>query len=143
MDKFDQLIIDALTQDARQPVAAIAEQVNLSRSAVSERIKKMEQNGTIRGYQVLLKGSETNHVAAVIELQHHNVKCNEVIPVIRNIPEVKMCYGVSGDTDLILHVQAENMQRILHIYETLNAIEHISKIRTHMIMNEWINKIGQ
>ena len=51
-DKFDQLIIKALQQDARQPVSAIAEQVNLSRSAVSERLKRLEQSGEIVGYQV-------------------------------------------------------------------------------------------
>ncbi|WP_230425682.1 Lrp/AsnC family transcriptional regulator [Spartinivicinus ruber] len=143
VDKFDQLIIEALSKNARQPVAAIAEQVNLSRSAVSERIKKLEQNGTIKGYQVLLRESEKDHVAALIEIQHLSVKCDEVvIPVISRVPEVKLCYGVSGDTDLIIYVRAENMQRILQIYETLNDIEGITKIKTHVVMNEWINKLG-
>ncbi len=53
MDKFDQAIINLLRQNARQSVSFIAEQVNLSRSAVSDRIKKLEQTGIIRGYQVL------------------------------------------------------------------------------------------
>lgn len=143
MDKFDQLIIEALSKDARQPIAAIAEQVNLSRSAVSERIKKLEKSGTIKGYQVLLRESEKDHVAALIEIQYFGSRCDEVvIPVISRIPEVKQCYGVSGDTDLILYVRAENMQRILQIYEALNEIEGITKIKTHVVMNEWINKLG-
>ncbi|MCX4027381.1 Lrp/AsnC family transcriptional regulator [Endozoicomonas sp. SM1973] len=143
MDKFDQLIIEALSKDARQPVAAIAEQVNLSRSAVSERIKKLEQNGTIKGYQVLLRESEKGHVAALIEIQYFGAKCEEaVIPVITRFPEVKQCFAVSGDTDLIIYVRAENMQKIMQLYEALNEIEGVTKIKTHVVMNEWINRLG-
>lgn len=58
MDKFDTAIINSLRQDARQSVSNIAEQVNLSRSAVAERIKKLELTGVIRGYQVLLSESQ-------------------------------------------------------------------------------------
>lgn len=71
MDKFDQLIIQALLQDARQSVSAIAEQVCLSRSAVAERLKRLEANGDIRGYQVLLRRSASQPVAAYFEIQHN------------------------------------------------------------------------
>ena len=49
MDSFDQKIIAALRENARQSSSAIAEQVNLSRPAVSERIKRMEEQGEILG----------------------------------------------------------------------------------------------
>ena len=54
MDKFDKAIINELRQDARQSISTIADRVSLSRSAVTERIKKLETSGVIRGYQVLL-----------------------------------------------------------------------------------------
>jgi DNA-binding Lrp family transcriptional regulator len=60
LDKFDKQIIAELKKNARQSVSAIADTVSLSRSAVTERIKKLEQNGVIRGYQVLLSESQKN-----------------------------------------------------------------------------------
>ena len=75
MDKFDTAIINSLRQDARQSVSNIAEQVNLSRSAVAERIKKLELTGIIRGYQVLLSESQKEGVSAYFEIQHQCPRC--------------------------------------------------------------------
>lgn len=44
MDKFDHQIIDLLRQNARLSITEISEQVNLSRSAVTARIKKLEKD---------------------------------------------------------------------------------------------------
>lgn len=74
LDKFDKAIINELRHNARQSISFIAEQVNLSRSAVTERIKKLEQTGVIRGYQVLL--SESQNKAC-----RHTLKFSIVAPV--------------------------------------------------------------
>ena len=70
MDKFDKAIINELRQDARQSISTIADRVSLSRSAVTERIKKLETSGVIRGYQVLLSESQKQGVSAYFEIQH-------------------------------------------------------------------------
>ncbi len=113
MDKFDQAIINLLRQNARQSVSFIAEQVNLSRSAVSDRIKKLEQAGIIRGYQVLLSESQKEGVSAYFEIQHQCARCSEVIHVFQAIPEVITCRGISGEMDLLVYVQAASMKRRL------------------------------
>lgn len=58
MDKFDQQILALLRADARLPISQIAREINLSRSAVSERIRQLEQGGVISGYhaQVAMPG---------------------------------------------------------------------------------------
>lgn len=58
MDKFDRQILALLRSDARTSVSHIAREVNLSRSAVSERIRQLETSGVIRGYhaQVAVPG---------------------------------------------------------------------------------------
>jgi Lrp/AsnC family transcriptional regulator, leucine-responsive regulatory protein len=48
VDKFDQQILALLRADARLPVSQIAREVNLSRSAVSERVRQLEHCGVIR-----------------------------------------------------------------------------------------------
>ncbi len=139
MDKFDQAIIAELKKNARASVSFIASQVNLSRSSVSERIKKLELNGIIRGYQVLLTESQKEGVSVYFEIQHQCARCAEVIPKFRNIPEVVTCHGISGDMDLLVFVKADSMRRIHEIRESLDMMDDIVKIKTHIVMSEWID----
>ncbi|MEC8483363.1 MAG: Lrp/AsnC family transcriptional regulator, partial [Pseudomonadota bacterium] len=50
LDRYDEKVLALLVQDARLSVSDISRQVNLSRSAVSERIKRLEEGGMITGY---------------------------------------------------------------------------------------------
>jgi len=49
MDKFDKQLLTILRNDARSSVTDMAKAVNLSRSAVTARIKKLESDGVILG----------------------------------------------------------------------------------------------
>jgi len=138
LDKFDKSIIDCLRQNARQSVSHISETVNLSRSAVSERIKKLEQQGIIRGYQVLLSESQKEGVSAYFEIQHQCPRCADVVHVFQAIPEVITCRGITGDMDLLVYVQANSMKRLHEIRENIEIQTDIIKIKTHVVMSEWI-----
>lgn len=54
LDSIDRRIIGALTENARQPVSAIADAVHLSRSATSDRIRRLELEGWIVGYRAVV-----------------------------------------------------------------------------------------
>ncbi|MBL4815884.1 MAG: Lrp/AsnC family transcriptional regulator [Shewanella sp.] len=142
LDKFDKAIIAALRENARQSISHISEAVNLSRSAVSERIKKLENTGIIRGYQVLLSESQKEGVSAYFEIQHKCPRCADVVHVFRAIPEVVTCRGITGDMDLLVYVQAASMKRLHEIREYIDAQTDIIKIKTHVVMSEWIDNRG-
>ncbi len=139
MDKFDQIIIAQLRKNARESISNIAEAVSLSRSAVSERIKKLEESGIIRGYQVILSESQKEGVSVYFEIQHQCTKCSEVVPIFSLIPEVITCNGITGDMDLSVYVKADSMRRIHEIREFLDRQKNIVKIKTHVVMSEWID----
>lgn len=139
MDKFDKAIIAELRLNARVSVSHIADSVNLSRSAVSERIKKLEASGVIRGYQVLLSESQKEGVSVYFEIQHKCAKCSDVVPLFHSIPEVITCNGITGDMDLLVYVESESMQRIHEIREFIDRQENIMKIKTHVVMSKWID----
>ena len=139
MDKFDQGIIEELRKNARASISHIAESVSLSRSSVSERIKKMEKSGVIRGYQVLLSESQKEGVTVYFEIQHRRARCADVIHLFKGIPEVLTCNGITGDMDLLVLVKAPCMRRIHEIREFLDFDEDIIKIKTHVVLSEWID----
>lgn len=139
MDKYDEAIIAELRKNARASISHISSEVNLSRSAVTERIKKLEDSGVIRGYQVLLSQSQREGVAVYFEVQHRCARCTEVAPLFQAIPEVISCKGITGDMDLLVYVKADSMQRIHEIRESLDYHEDIIKIRTLVVLSEWID----
>ncbi|ALZ74719.1 Lrp/AsnC family transcriptional regulator [Rheinheimera sp. F8] len=137
MDKFDQQILQQLRQNARQSVSDIAAAVHLSRSAVTERIRKLEQQKVILGYQVVLRAATEARVRAYFELQHKAARCQELIPFLRSFSELKSCHGISGEVDLMLFVEADSMERLHQIREQIDAHPDIIRIRTHMVMSQW------
>jgi len=137
VDKFDQQILQLLRQNARQSVSDIAAAVHLSRSAVTERIRKLEQQKVILGYQVVLRSPMEAKVRAYFELQHKAARCQELIPFLRSFSELKTCHGISGEVDLMLFVEADSMERLHQIREQIDAHPDIVRIRTHMILSQW------
>ncbi|WP_371824053.1 Lrp/AsnC family transcriptional regulator [Hahella sp. HN01] len=140
MDKFDEKILQSLRENARQPVSAIAEKVSLSRSAVTDRIRKMEETGIIRGYQVLVTQAREDQVSVYLEISYNEIQCTEMAQILRTIPEIKVCHGVAGDTDMMLFLKAPNMARIHEIRDRLTSIQGVGKIKTHVVMSEYINE---
>jgi Lrp/AsnC family leucine-responsive transcriptional regulator len=139
MDKFDLKILQLLKENARQPISKIADQVSLSRSAVTERIKKLEDNGTIRGYQVLLTQAMEEQVTVYLEIRFDDIQCGEIASKFRTIAEIKICHGVAGDTDMMLLIKAATMARVHAIRDTISSIAGVKKITTHVVMAEYIN----
>ncbi|MBN0987343.1 Lrp/AsnC family transcriptional regulator [Amphritea pacifica] len=145
MDSFDQKIIAALRQNARQSVSAIAEQVNLSRPAVSERMKRMEEQGEILGYQVLTstKADESGPLRAYFEIKHGGYKCRPLVQLVMQYPEVKYCHGISGEVDLLVYIEFSEMQRLHEILAEIdNKLPQGAKIVTHMVLQTWEQSPG-
>lgn len=138
MDKFDQQILALLRADARMAVSQIAREVNLSRSAVSERIRQLEQRGIIKGYQaqVVLPGDAD--IKAYLELFYQGGRCEENIARMRAFPEIVHCSSISGETDMMVYVKTQTMQRLSEIREAFEGLPGMQKVKTHMVVKDWV-----
>jgi DNA-binding Lrp family transcriptional regulator len=133
-DQYDQKILALLVDDARLSVSDISRQVNLSRSAVTERIRRMEDNRTITGYHAHTSISKEDGVTAYLALTFRPLSCDLVQPLIDAIPEVKLAHSISGDLDLLLLVQANSMTRLNVIRSEMDSWPNLNKIVTHMCL---------
>ncbi|MHA2937174.1 Lrp/AsnC family transcriptional regulator [Vibrio sp. RC27] len=140
-DQYDQKILGLLVKDARLSVSDISRQVNLSRSAVAERIKRMEENGTITGYHAHVSKLQTDGVDAYIALTFRPLSCDQVVPLIETIPEVTLAHSISGDLDLLLLVQAPSMQRLNDIRQAIESWPNLDKVVTHMCLTKRVDRL--
>ena len=134
LDRFDQKIVALLVEDARLSVSDISRQVNLSRSAVADRIKRLEDQGEITGYHAHVKNLESHRISAYFALSFRPMIRDLIQPFIHKTPEIKLAHYISGDIDLIVLVNVQSMARLTDIRVEMDSWPNIDKIVTHMCL---------
>jgi len=137
VDKFDRQILALLRSDARTSVSQIAREVNLSRSAVSERIRCLESSGVIRGYHAQVAEAGETGVKAFLELFYQGRRCEEYVERMRALPEVRHCSGISGETDMLVFIEAPSMARLSEVRGAIEAFPGMQKVKTHVVVKDW------
>ncbi|MFV3130263.1 Lrp/AsnC family transcriptional regulator [Niveispirillum sp. KHB5.9] len=105
LDQIDLRILAELQADGRITNQALSERVGLSARPCLERVRRLEREGLIVGYQAVLdirKLQSCITVLTQIAMEHHGR--NERLLFERrlaNTPEVVECFEVSGEFDYI------------------------------------------
>ena len=139
LDHFDHKIIQALTDNARISITELSSIVNLSRNAVSYRIKKLETIGVIKGYTTILNNElddEKSVVASIMVYRKNRMRNNEVIEYANKVPEVKSCYIVSGEHDVFLLLKAPSQKRIHEIWKDISNLTSVEDTNTVFVLSK-------
>ena len=136
MDKFDRQILDILKTNARCSVSDIARDVSLSRSAVNARIKKLESDKVITGYCAqVTEPNQTKNVCAYIllkfDMSSSDHSCESYAQRIQSIDGVQWCHSISGETDMMLYVEVESMERLNQVRDQLQSYPDLRHLMTH------------
>ena len=133
LDKKAWKILDALQQDARLSLTELAKRVALSVPAVSERVKRLEEAGVIRGYQAVVQPDKVGYgITAMIGITAPQPYKAKFLEQLRSMPEVLECYHVTGADSYILKVVCPD---IGHLEGFLGRINHFGETRTSIVMS--------
>ena len=117
IDDIDKKILDALIRNSRLPIKELAEQVGLSSPSVSERLRRLEERGVIRGFTIEVDPRAFGYlIEAMVRIRALPGKMHVVQKLLQEIPEFTECDKVTGDDCFIarLHVRSiEQLDRIL------------------------------
>lgn len=107
LDERDLAILGALQEDARATYADVGAKVGLSASTVHERVRKLEQQGVIRGYRAVLDAEAVGLlVTALIAVTPLDPQQPDDLPArVHEFPEVEDCYSVAGEFNYVLKVR--------------------------------------
>lgn len=120
MDALDRKIITLLRQNARIPLKDIAEAINLTSPAVSSRIHRLEADGIISGYTVLLRMPEQQtRVESLISVSTKPSTSQEFLSFLQSTPEVLQCYHVTGTFSHIIKVSCADIPHLEHLISSL------------------------
>ncbi len=124
-DKLDYRILTTISDNARKPFLEIARESNVSGAAIHQRVQKLIGNGVIRGFETILNpnsaGFET--CAYIGFILKDSSRFNEVIEVLKEIPQVVECHITSGQYDILAKIYAKNNNHLMKlIHEKMNTI---------------------
>ena len=141
MDTTDKKLLELLQSDTKKTTAALAVKLNLSVTAVYERIKKLEREGIIDKYVALLNRNKINKGFVIFchlkLLQHTKEFINQFEKEVIKLNEVLECFHVSGDYDYILKVCVKDMEEYREFMVTkLTTLQHIGSTHSTFMIGE-------
>jgi DNA-binding Lrp family transcriptional regulator len=136
IDNKDRALLGALGANARESLVGLARRVGLSRSATQERLKRLEQSGVIQGYTVRVAESdaETGVRACIAISLKPGFYCEQVVPHLRNIPEILNCDSVAGAVDLVLRLDCRSTLALEVVREQIGHIPGVATVTTHVVL---------
>ena len=143
LDRADERILGELTHNARMPHAELAEKVNLSRNAVRQRIERLERDGLIQGYTIIIgegKPRASTIAAMMFVYRHDRMRGGDVIQALKRIPEVVCCDVMSGEFDLVVRVEASAADRIREIWQDVSALPGVRDTLTAFALSSIIKR---
>ena len=140
MDTTDRKLLDILQQDAALSLDDLSERVGLSRNACWRRIKRLEDEGTIKARVTLLNADSINvGLTAFISLRttEHSAKwLDQFAKAVRGIPEIIGVYRMTGDIDYLLQVVIPDVAAYDRLYKRLISKITLADVSSSFVMEE-------
>jgi Lrp/AsnC family transcriptional regulator, leucine-responsive regulatory protein len=110
LDIIDMRILRILVDEARISVAEIARLVGMSAPSVSERMKRLEESGTIQGYSVAINPAALGlPLAAWLRIRPVPGELARVTEILKDIPEIATCDRVTGEDCFVARVHVRSI----------------------------------
>lgn len=139
LDGIDRHILALLQENCKLPLAKIGERVGLSAPSVNERIRKLEENGVIRGYTAVLDARKlgkdiTAFIGVFIE---HPRLISKFEREIDKLEAVQECHHVTGQHTVMLKLKADNTSKLEELIKEIRSIEGVARTETSVVLRTY------
>ncbi|GGQ51046.1 transcriptional regulator [Streptomyces griseorubens] len=130
-DATDWRILDVLQRDGRAGYAELARTVSMSASAVTERVRRLEEAGIIQGYAAVVDPERIGlPVLAFVRLRYPTGNYKPFHDLVAATPEILEAHHVTGDDCFVLKVAARSMR---HLEEVSGRIGALGSVTTSVV----------
>ena len=136
LDRTDRDIIRSLEQDARMSLRSVAEEIGVSLGTVSNRLKRLEDTGVIKGYRVEIDPDKVGWgLTVVVGLRIEKGRLLELQRVIAKDSRVLGVYDVTGEFDSMILARAKDRSDLDDLSKTVLSMDGIMRSVTHFVLN--------
>lgn len=139
LDHVDLELLNALADDHRATVVALADRLGLSRNTVQARMAKLDRSGVFGSYERAITPDALGYpIEAMISIVVRQAELPRITTELAQIPEVMQVHGLSGQVDLLARVAARDTQHLFAVDARILAIESVERTETSLVMGEVI-----
>ncbi len=136
MDDLDRKIVTLLRGNGRRSVSDLALETGASRATVRARIERMEKDGTIIGYTVMLRADALEDVVRgvmTIEIEGHVT--DRVIRTLGGFPEISQIHTTNGRWDLLVELGAASLADFDAVLRKIRLVPGITGSETSLLLS--------
>jgi DNA-binding Lrp family transcriptional regulator len=135
MDDTDQRLISILRHDARRSVTDLAADLGVSRGTVRARIERLEAEGTILGYTVVLRSDAVSQaVRGLTMIEVEGRMLDRVADALVGFPEIEAIHTTNGRWDLVAELSAQNLADLDAVLRRLRLVPGITASETTLLL---------
>jgi DNA-binding Lrp family transcriptional regulator len=136
MDDTDRRLIALLRDNARLPVATLAQLLRVSRGTVQNRIDRLVAGGVIGGFTLRLKPeAEPQRVRAITMVAVDGEHATAVIKALRGIPEVQALHTTNGRWDIVAELGMDSLEAFDQALQRIRLIKGIANSETSLLLS--------
>ena len=133
MDATDFKIIDLLQEDGRISMKDLGKIVGLTSPAVSERVKRLEESGVIKGYKAIVNPDKLGRVIkSFINISLPSENYQSFIEYAKRDNRIVECHHITGDDCLLLKVIVKDMYELEQV---IDKIKQVGRTKTSVILS--------
>lgn len=135
LDDIDKQILRILEEDARTPFSKIAKMLNLSESTIHIRIKRLKENGVIKGFYVDVDPEKIGYnVMAFVLIKADPKKYESILKTISEYKEVYEIYDVTGEYYALLKVRVKSREELAVVLDKIGNMEGVTSTYTMFVL---------
>lgn len=134
MDRTDKRILAVLERNARTSAAEIGRQIGLSRTAVQDRISRLETSGVIGGYTVQTRGDGSDLIRAVVFVRIAVRPCDQALTWLASLEGVQEVLSLSGETDALVRCAVPDVGALTRLNDQIGNNPLIAGSHSHIVL---------
>lgn len=136
LDDKDQQLLNLLSANCRQSIAALARKLKLSRSTVKDRIERLERRDVIKGYTLRFSDDyAAKQIQAQVMITSEPKQNAQIARDLRQMQTVKALYAVNGIYDMIAMLSTDSTKSLDQTLDCIGAMDGVLKTVSSIILS--------
>ena len=136
MNSTDKRLLSLLRMNARQSISELARRLDVSRSTVQSRLKRLEEKGIITGYTVQLgRDYEKTLISAHVLIKAAQKLIGNVYVSLTKMPEISALHSISGDYDLVAVITAGSTEELSTVLDEVVNLSGIERTNSFVVLD--------
>ena len=134
MDHTDRRILAVLERNARTSVTEIGRQIGLSRTAVQDRLSKLETSGVIDGYSVRVADGQDDLIRAVLFVKIAVRPCEPALKWMASLEGVQEVVSLSGELDAVVRCAVPDVAALTALNDRIGVSDLIASSKSSIVL---------